>query len=96
MNNLPADLFAQSELERFQRHVRELRHFRPTLLEVRAIRDANRAIKAFGHGTHDPNAVRQSLLRLRDLRNALAHGRIASDETESVRPAYSLDEDDHA
>ena len=95
INNLPADLFPKSELERFQRHVRGLSYFRPTLLEVRAIRDANQAIKAFGHSTHDPNALRQSLLRLRDLRNALAHGRIAGDEPESVRPAYSLDEDDH-
>ena len=95
INNLPTDLFPKSELERFQRHVRGLSYFRPILLEVRAIRDANQAIKAFGHSTHDPNAIRQSLLRLRDLRNALAHGRIAGDEPESVRPAYSLDEDDH-
>ena len=95
IDNLPTDFFPEGELERFQRHVRELSYFRPTLLEVRAIRDANRAIKAFGHGTHAPNAIRQALLRLRDLRNALAHGRIAGDETESVRPAYSLDEDDH-
>ena len=95
INNLPTDLFPKSELEWFQRHVRGLSYFRPTLLEVRTIRDANQAIKAFGHSTHDPNAIRQSLLRLRDLRNALAHGRIAGDEPESVRPAYSLDEDDH-
>ena len=95
INNLPTDLFPKSELEWFQRHVRGLSYFRPILLEVRAIRDANQAIKAFGHSTHDPNAIRQSLLRLRDLRNALAHGRIAGDEPESVRPAYSLDEDDH-
>lgn len=95
INNLSTDLFPKSEQEWFQRHVRELSYFRPTLLEVRAIRDANRAIKAFEHGTHDSNAIRQSLLRLRDLRNALAHGRIAGDETESVRPAYSLDGDDH-
>ncbi len=95
IHNLPTDFFPEGELEWFQRHVRGLSYFRPSLLEVRTIRDANRAIKAFGHSTHDPNAIRQSLLRLRDLRNALAHGRIASDETESVRPAYSLDEDDH-
>ena len=95
INNLPTDLFPKSELEWFQRHVRGLSYFRPILLEVRAIRDANQAIKAFGHSTHDPNAIRQSLLGLRDLRNALAHGRIAGDEPESVRPAYSLDEDDH-
>ena len=95
MNNLPTGLFPKSELESFQRHVRGLSFYRPTLLEIRTIRDANRAIRAFGHGTHDPNAIRQSLLRLRDLRNALAHGRNAGDEPESVRPAYSLDEDDH-
>lgn len=95
MNNLPTDLFPKSELEWYQRHVRELSYFRPSLLEIRTIRDANQAIKAFGRGTHDPNAIRQSLRRLRDLRNALAHGRITDDETESVRPAYSLDEDDH-
>lgn len=95
MNNLPTDLFPKSELEWFQRHVRGLSYFRPSLLEIRTIRDANQTIKAFGHGTHDPNAIRQSLLRLRDLRNALAHGRLTDDETESVRPVYSLDEDDH-
>lgn len=95
INNLPTNLFPKSELEWFQRHVRGLSYFRPSLLEIQTIRDANRAIKAFGHGTHDPNTIRQSLRRLRDLRNALAHGRLTDDETESVRPAYSLDEDDH-
>ena len=95
INNLPIDLFLKSELEGFQRHVRELRHFRPALLEIRTIRDANQAIKAFGHGTRDPSAIRQSLLRLGEMRNTLAHGRLAGGETESVRPAYSLDEDDH-
>lgn len=96
MNNLPTDLFPKSELEWFQRYVRERQHFRPALLAIRTIRDAHQAIKALGDSTHDPNAVRQSLLRLRDLRNALAHGRIAGDEPESVRPAYSLEEGDHA
>ena len=95
INNLPTDLFPKSEREWFQRHVRGFSSFRPTRLEIQTLRDANRAIKAFGHGTHDPNAIRQSLLRLRDLRNALAHGRTPGDETEAVRPAYSLDEDDH-
>ncbi len=95
INNLPTDLFPKNELEWFQRHVRGLSSFRPTLLKIQTLRDANRAIRAFERGTHDPSAIRQSLLRLRDLRNALAHGRIASDETESVRPAYSLEEDDH-
>lgn len=95
INNLPTALFLKSELEGFQRHVRELRHFRPALLEIRTIRDAKQAIKAFGHGTRDPSAIRQSLLRLGEMRNTLAHGRLAGGETESVRPAYSLDEDDH-
>ncbi len=95
MNNLPPDLFPESELEWFQRHVRGLSYFRPTLLEVRTIRDANQAIKAFGHGTRDSNAIRQSLLKLGEMRNALARGRITDDDTESVRPAYRLDEDDH-
>ncbi len=96
ISNLPTDLLTKiKELAQFQRQVRELSYFRPTLLEIQTIRDANQAVKAFLHNTYDRSALRQSLSRLEELRNALAHGRIAGDETESVRPAYSLKEDDH-
>ncbi len=95
IHNLPPDVLSKKELAQFQRQVRELSYFPPSLLNVQTIRDANKAIKASLLRIIDPDTIRQPLSRLGALRNALAHGQIAGDEPEPVRPAYSLEEDNH-
>lgn len=84
-----------SELAQFQRQVRELQHFRIPRHDMEAVRKAFQTVKAFKDPAEDLKAVREAFSQLRAVRNALAHGIADSSETEPVRPAYSLDEDDH-
>ena len=85
-----------AELAEFQRHVRDLQHFLIPSHDIETIRSAEDAVMAFGDNPESLDAVRASLFRLRNLRNMLAHGLSDSEARESVRPAYRLDEDDHA
>ena len=84
-----------TELAQIQRQVRELVHFRISTPELEAIRAAVDAVKGFQDNAASMNVLRGSLAQIRNLRNALAHGVGAGAVSESVRPAYSLDEDDH-
>jgi transcriptional regulator with XRE-family HTH domain len=84
-----------TELAQLQRQVRELAHFRIPMHDLEAIRNATAAVKVFKDNTANLNAIRDALSGLSTLRNALAHGLGESAESEPVRPAYSLDEDDH-
>jgi transcriptional regulator with XRE-family HTH domain len=84
-----------TELAQLQRQVRELAHFRIPRHDLEPIRSAIKAVKAFKNTTAGLNAVREAYSRLRTVRNALAHGIVDRARSEPVRPAYSLDEDDH-
>jgi len=84
-----------TELAQLQRQVRELQHFRIPRHDLEAIRNASAAVKAFKDTPASLDAIRDAYAQLATLRNALAHGLTDSAKSESVRPAYSLDEDDH-
>jgi transcriptional regulator with XRE-family HTH domain len=84
-----------TEVAQLQRQVRDLQNFRIPLQELDAIRKASEAVKAFKDSTANLNAIRDAFSELRILRNSLAHGMADRAEAESVRPAYSLDEDNH-
>lgn len=86
---------AVTELAQLQRQVRELQHFRIPRYDQEAIRDAFKAVKSFKDTTAGLKAISDAYAQLRTVRNALAHGIADSTETESVRPAYSLDEDNN-
>ncbi len=92
ISHLPTELLSKNELEQFQRQARELQQFRLSRSDIEAIRNASQAVRAFMNNPENLNAIRHSLSQLRELRNALVHGR---SEIESVRPAYSLDDDDY-
>ena len=94
MDRLPGRLSSGTDLEELQRLVRDLRRFRPTLLDLPTVRQATRAVNALLRDPGVLDAVRRSSSRLRRLRDALAQGRMARDEGPSVRPAYSLDENE--
>ncbi len=83
------------ELAELQRHVRELQHFLIPRHDIETIRSAEEAVKAFGDNPESLDAIRSSLLQLRNLRNMLAHGLSDRETREPVRPAHSLEEDDH-
>ena len=81
------------ELAQLQRQVRELQHF--AVPDREPLRAANKALRAF-LDSQDLDAVRQAVSQLKELRNALAHASAHAPQAESSRPAYSLDEDEHA
>ena len=86
---------AVTELAQLQRQVRELQHFRIPQYDQEAIRDAFKAVKSFKDTRAGLKAISDAYAQLRTVRNALAHGIADSTETEPVRPAYSLDEDNN-
>lgn len=86
---------AVTELAQLQRQVRELQHFRIPRYDQEAIRDAFKAVKSFKDTTVGLKAISDAYAQLRTVRNALAQGIADSTETEPVRPAYSLDEDNN-
>lgn len=94
INRLPTDLLPGNELEQLQRQARELQHFQLSQSDIEIIRDAHRSIKEFMNNPENINAIRRSLSRLRELRNALAHRGVDAERVGVAGPAYSLDEDD--
>ncbi len=94
ISHLPTELLPKNELEQLQHQARELLQFRLFRSDIEAIRFTTQAVKAMNN-PENLNAIRRSLSQLRELRNALAHGRGKGSEIESVHPAYSLDEDDY-
>lgn len=93
LDHLPASVSSGTELAELLRLVRDLRRFRPAFLDRPTIRRAARAVDTLLRKPVAVDAVRRSVSELRTLRDALAHGRVP-DEVASVRPAYSLDDDD--
>ena len=85
---------ALPELAEILRLVRELKHFPIPRHYLDAVLNVAAAVKVFHEKPFSLNALRDSLAQLRNLRNALAHALPTSHDTETVRPAYSLDEDD--
>jgi transcriptional regulator with XRE-family HTH domain len=80
------------ELAQLQRQVRELQHF--AVPDAETLREVNKALREF-RDSQNLDAVRRSLSQLKHLRHALAHASAHAPQTETSRPAYSLDEDDH-
>ena len=85
---------ALPELAEILRLVRELKHFPIPRHYLDAVLNVAAAVKVFHEKPLSLNALRDSLAQLRNLRNALAHALPTSHDTETVHPAYSLDEDD--
>ena len=88
---------APEELAQIQRQVRDLQHFAQhfAVPDPETLREANKALRTFLDDTRNRDAAREALSQLRDLRNALAHTSARAPDAETVRPAYSLDEDEH-
>ncbi|MFQ5533520.1 MAG: helix-turn-helix domain-containing protein [Sphingomonadales bacterium] len=95
IGSLPKIALSTREVAQLQRQVRELQHFPLSRPDLEAIRTINQTLKAFRNNAGNLSAIRQSLSQIQSLRNALAHSSVNVPRIESVRPAYSLDEDDH-
>ena len=95
ISHLSADQLSTNELAQFQRYVRELENFRLTQTDRENVGKSYRLFKNYLKNSSNPQPLRDASETLRRLRNVLAHRRIEDDESASVRPAYSLEEDDH-
>ena len=82
------------EVAQLQRGLRDLRHFAAP--DPEALKEASRVVRVFLKDPGNLRAVDEASSYLKELRNTLAHGFAHALPTETVRPAYSLDEDDHA
>ena len=95
VGTLPENLFNQIEIGNYNRVLRELAHMRLTKTDLDTLRHLADTIRRTGAEPGSRNIIHQSLLEMQKLRNQIAHGK-GDREGESVRPAYSLDEDDDA
>ena len=85
ISHMPSELLSKTELEQF----------RLSPSDIESLREASQLMQEFMSNPDNRNAFKQAQSQFRELRNALAHDRSIGDEIELVRPAYSLDEDDH-
>ena len=81
------------ELAQLQRVIRDLKHLRPIPIDIERLRDANKSID-LPVARRTADGLHQTLIDLKTLRNAAMHD-TASASTQPVRPAYTLEEDDH-
>jgi len=80
------------ELAQLQRQVRELQRLAVPPPDSGILREATKAVKAFKDGTLDLNRLSRALSGLQQVRNTLVH---EVPRVGTVKPAYSLEEDDH-
>jgi len=86
---------AAKEANQLHHLLRELQNFSvvtPSMID--ALRKTYGAMWAFKNGTRNIVAVRHALAQLQKKRNAMLHASATVPPIASVRPAYSLDEED--
>jgi len=81
------------ELAQIQRQARDLQRLATLQMpDLSAVREAAKAVEAFRHSTAHMDELRRSLSDLQRWRNSLVH---EASHIEAMKPAYSLEEDDH-
>jgi len=92
--SLPEIASITKEMAQFQRQLQELQRLQIAKPEAKALREINKAVKAFRNNTNNIGTIRQIIFQFQSIRNAIAHNTINLPQIEQVRPAYSLDGDD--
>ncbi len=85
---------ALEELTKLQHQLRAIRRFQLSQNDVGVLQNTDKALQAFRENTKSSDSLNQALLQIYSLRNALAHRSADRPQTDTVRPAYSLEEDD--
>jgi transcriptional regulator with XRE-family HTH domain len=80
------------EIAQLQRQVHELQRLPLLVRDPEVLREANRVVRTFKDNAQGPDQIRRVLSLFQRLRNEVVH-RISP--SEPVKPAYSLEEDDH-
>lgn len=84
-----------TEVAQLHRRINDLNLFKIPNSALDSIKDINRTLSAFAETSENFQALQSSLRQVQSLRNRLAHNLGEPPAFEKIRPAYSLDEDDH-
>lgn len=85
---------ASTEFAQLQRLVRELRSSRLSVPQVEAVRKIQKDLEALRDQAARPEALRRAIAQIRVLRNAAAHASEEPPGSSSMKPAYTLDDED--
>jgi transcriptional regulator with XRE-family HTH domain len=77
-----------------QRQIREIQNLRLSVPQVEAVKKLRKDLAALRDGAALPDALHRAIAQIEALRNAAAHASEAPVVSSSVRPAYTLDEDE--
>jgi transcriptional regulator with XRE-family HTH domain len=86
---------ATKEIAQFQRRVNDLNRLKLPTSALEDLRKINDSLKLTTLETDTLRKITESLNQVQHLRNQLVHSQIDFPDIEKIRPAYSLEEDDH-
>lgn len=84
-----------AETAELQHQLRFLSHFSLSEPDRKTIQEAHKTLRAYLGDHQKMSGLREAFAHLRSLRNRMAHQPPAPSAPETVRPAYTLDEDDN-
>ncbi len=92
--NLPDMTKFTTEYAHLQRQFRDLQNFQLDKSQLEALRETAKALQAFRDQDTGIQAMRLAVSELQSIRNALAHSSANVPRIDSVKPAYTLDDED--
>jgi transcriptional regulator with XRE-family HTH domain len=91
---LPDATKITTEYAQLLRQLRDLQNFQLDKLQLEALRKTAKALQAVRDQDTGIKALRLAVSELQSIRNTLAHGAANVTRMDTVRPAYTLDEED--
>ena len=86
---------AKREVAQLRRRVNDLNLLEIPNSAVDDVRKINKALEAYANEPENIIALNHALLQLQDFRNMIVHIQADQPIAKKIRPAYSLEEDDH-
>lgn len=83
------------ELQHLERQFRELQHHQGLISDTKPIARARKTVLEFERNMQNLDALREAIAQLQKLRNVTVHDPAVQSDGGKLRPAYSLEEDDH-
>jgi len=81
------------EITQLQRRLRELKYFQISKSNLEKVKEIRKILLSTNNNQHTEVMIRDALARIGNLRNSLAHESAHAAVTSTIRPAYSLDEE---
>jgi transcriptional regulator with XRE-family HTH domain len=82
------------EYAQLQRQIRDLQNFQLNKPQLETLRKTVKSLQAFRDPDAELHALRHATSKIQSMRNALAHGSANVPQIDTVKPAYTLDEED--